>query len=106
MAERRAKEGEDPAADAASNPPARAPHSDERKRTEAAAPEPPEAAPPVPAKNGARVKDEAGSAVVPPVPVPAGGPWRSYKEIVSQLAARIVEAQRPIRVLQSLRWDD
>jgi uncharacterized protein (TIGR02421 family) len=106
MAERRVKEGEDPTADAAPNPASRAPHSDERKRTEAAAPEPPEASPPVPAKNGVRVKDEAGSAVVPPVPLPAGGPWRSYKEIVSQLAARIVEAQRPIRVLQSLRWDD
>ena len=34
------------------------------------------------------------------------GPWRSYKEIISGLADRIVEAQRPIRVLQALRWDD
>lgn len=39
-------------------------------------------------------------------PLPAAGPWRSYKEIVSQLASRIVEAQRPIRVLQAIRWDD
>ena len=39
-------------------------------------------------------------------PLPAAGPWRSYKEIVAQLAGRIVEAQRPIRVLQALRWDD
>ncbi len=39
-------------------------------------------------------------------PMPAAGPWRSYKELVSQLAARIVEAQRPIRVLQSIRWDN
>ncbi len=38
-------------------------------------------------------------------PLPAGGHWRSYKEVVSGLAQRIVEAQRPIRVLQSLRWD-
>jgi hypothetical protein len=38
--------------------------------------------------------------------MPAAGPWRSYKEIVAQLAGRIVEAQRPIRVLQSLRWDN
>jgi uncharacterized protein (TIGR02421 family) len=38
-------------------------------------------------------------------PLPAAGPWRSYKEIVSQLAQRIVDAQRPIRVLQSIRWD-
>ena len=41
---------------------------------------------------------------VPPPPV--AGPWRSYKELVGQLAARIVEAQRPIRVLQSIRWDN
>lgn len=32
-------------------------------------------------------------------------PWRSYKEKVAALAARIVEAQRPIRVLQAVRWD-
>ena len=37
-------------------------------------------------------------------PMPAAGPWRSYKELVSQLASRIVEAQRPIRVLQAIRW--
>ncbi len=37
---------------------------------------------------------------------PAGpGPWRSYKEVVAKIAERIVEAQRPIRVLQALRWD-
>src|ERR1035437_6982492 len=41
---------------------------------------------------------------VPPPPV--AGPWRSYKEVVAQLAGRIVEAQRPIRVLQSIRWDN
>jgi uncharacterized protein (TIGR02421 family) len=39
-------------------------------------------------------------------PLPAAGPWRSYKELVAQLAARIVEAQRPIRVLQAIRWDN
>jgi uncharacterized protein (TIGR02421 family) len=38
-------------------------------------------------------------------PMPAAGPWRSYKELVAQLAQRIVEAQRPIRVLQAIRWD-
>jgi len=38
-------------------------------------------------------------------PPPAAGPWRSYKEIVATLAGRIVEAQKPIRVLQSLRWE-
>jgi uncharacterized protein (TIGR02421 family) len=37
--------------------------------------------------------------------MPAAGPWRSYKELVAQLAQRIVDAQRPIRVLQAIRWD-
>jgi uncharacterized protein (TIGR02421 family) len=41
---------------------------------------------------------------IPPPPV--AGPWRSYKEVVANLAARIVEAQKPIRVLQSLRWEN
>jgi uncharacterized protein (TIGR02421 family) len=39
-------------------------------------------------------------------PLPAAGPWRSYKELVAQLASRIVEGQKPIRVLQSIRWDN
>jgi uncharacterized protein (TIGR02421 family) len=39
-------------------------------------------------------------------PPPAAGPWRSYKEVVAQIAARMVEAQRPIRVLQGIRWDN
>lgn len=43
---------------------------------------------------------------VPSVPpAPPDGPWRSYKENVAALAQRVVDAQRPIRVLQSLRWD-
>src|SRR6185503_10268304 len=32
-------------------------------------------------------------------------PWLSYKERVSRLAQRIVEAQRPIRVLNAIKWD-
>ncbi len=36
---------------------------------------------------------------------PAGGPWRSYKEILAALAQRVLEAQRPVRILQSLRWE-
>jgi uncharacterized protein (TIGR02421 family) len=43
------------------------------------------------------------SRLVPPPP--AVGPWRSYKEILAQLAQRLLDAQRPIRVLQALRWD-
>jgi uncharacterized protein (TIGR02421 family) len=60
----------------------------------------------IPAKD---VEEEPSpaSSVTPSIPAPpAAGPWRSYKEVVAELAGRIVEAQRPIRVLQSLRWDD
>ena len=32
-------------------------------------------------------------------------PWLSYKERVSRLAQRIVDAQRPIRVLNAIKWD-
>ena len=39
-------------------------------------------------------------------PLPAAGPWRSYKEIVAGIAQRIVEAQREIRVLQGVRWEN
>src|SRR4051812_30766996 len=39
------------------------------------------------------------------VPTPTAGPWRSYKEILAGLAQRVLEAQRPIRILQALRWE-
>ena len=43
--------------------------------------------------------------IPPSVPdAPSQGPWRSYKEQVSQLAQRLVDGQRPIRVLQSIKW--
>jgi uncharacterized protein (TIGR02421 family) len=73
------------------------------KETEEASAEKDGAAPAAPpGKNGA-----AANGVVPSIPPPpAAGPWRSYKEVVAQLAGQIVEAQRPIRVLQALRWDD
>lgn len=32
------------------------------------------------------------------------GPWRSYKERVASLATRIVDGQRPIRILNCLKW--
>lgn len=51
-----------------------------------------------------RSQEQIRDPSVPPPPV--GGPWRSYKEIVAGLAARIVDAQKPIRVLQAIRWDD
>ncbi|HLK39804.1 MAG TPA: flavohemoglobin expression-modulating QEGLA motif protein [Polyangiaceae bacterium] len=50
--------------------------------------------------------ENRGPADAPDGADPASRPWRSYKEIVAQLAGRIVEAQKPIRVLQALRWDD
>jgi uncharacterized protein (TIGR02421 family) len=51
-----------------------------------------------------RAKEAEEAVAVPPAP--AAGPWQSYKEVVAQLAGRTVEAQKPIRVLQALRWDD
>ena len=47
-------------------------------------------------------RDEPIPAVPPP---PVAGPWRSYKEILAGLAQRVLDAQRPIRILQALRWD-
>jgi uncharacterized protein (TIGR02421 family) len=65
------------------------------------------------AERRARETDEPLSSDVPKVeaandkkPVAVAAPWQSYKEIVAQLAGRIVDAQRPIRVLQALRWSD
>jgi uncharacterized protein (TIGR02421 family) len=46
---------------------------------------------------------DTGVPSIPPPPI--AGPWRSYKEIVAQLSGRVVEAQKPIRVLNSLKWD-
>jgi uncharacterized protein (TIGR02421 family) len=51
-----------------------------------------------------RAKENEETALATPSPV--AGPWQSYKELVAQLAERIVEGQKPIRVLQALRWDD
>ena len=51
--------------------------------------------------------DVLETVLVPSIPPPpVAGPWRSYKEVVATLAARIVEAQRPIRVLNAIRWDN
>lgn len=49
--------------------------------------------------------DEAASGVAEAVaPVPEG-PWRSYKERVASLADRVTEAQKPIRILNALKWE-
>ncbi|WP_437964975.1 flavohemoglobin expression-modulating QEGLA motif protein [Sorangium sp. So ce260] len=43
---------------------------------------------------------------IPHAPLPpVAGPWRSYKEILANLAQRVLDAQRPIRILQALRWE-
>jgi uncharacterized protein (TIGR02421 family) len=34
-----------------------------------------------------------------------GAPWRSYKERLARLAQRLVDAQRPIRILNAIKWD-
>ena len=83
MVERRAKDADDPTPEKA----------EERRTSEPAV------------RNGARTNgkdddaDKEGAGAAP------AGPWRSYKEVVARLAERIVDAQRPIRVLQALRWD-
>jgi uncharacterized protein (TIGR02421 family) len=38
-------------------------------------------------------------------PLPTGS-WRSYKELLARHAQRVLDAQRPLRILQSLRWPD
>lgn len=43
---------------------------------------------------------------VPRIPVASpSSPWLSYKEHVARLAGRIVEAQRPIRILNAIKWE-
>ena len=34
------------------------------------------------------------------------GTWTSYKEKLRQLSDRLVEAQRPIRIRDAVKWDD
>lgn len=34
-----------------------------------------------------------------------GAPWRSYKERLAGLAQRLVDAQRPIRILNAVKWE-
>lgn len=33
-------------------------------------------------------------------------PWRSYKERIAHFSQRLVDAQRPIRVLNTIKWDN
>ena len=37
-------------------------------------------------------------------PCPIRTPWRSYKERLATLAQRVVEAQRPVKVLDAIKW--
>jgi uncharacterized protein (TIGR02421 family) len=83
MAERRAKEAEEVQSE----------RPEERKAEPAS-------------RNGVRTNGKEEGTTPPSVPPPpVAGPWRSYKELVAKLADRVVDAQRPIRVLQALRWD-
>jgi uncharacterized protein (TIGR02421 family) len=63
----------------------------------------PNAPPPEVTLEALSFRDDAKIPSVPPPP--AAGPWRSYKEILAALAQRVLDAQRPIRILQALRWD-
>src|SRR5262249_43439225 len=71
------------------------------KKSRSASIPPPRPSRPAPAPSDA---DEPRHPSIPPLP--AAGPWRSYKELVAGLAGRIVEAQKEIRVLQAIRWDN
>lgn len=35
---------------------------------------------------------------------PGGHPWRSYKERLAAFAQRVVDAQRPVKVLDAIKW--
>lgn len=75
------------------------------KSVPAAADSRPSKPPPPPERPSASILEDGDRAPSIP-PLPAAGPWRSYKEIVAQIATQIVEAQRPIRILQALRWEN
>jgi uncharacterized protein (TIGR02421 family) len=112
MPERRAREADELEKDAEKaekdGPPAADAHAAPPAGTARNGSSPPPAASPshTNGTNGALHGSTATAAVPPVDATPARGPWRSYKEIVAQLAGRIVEAQRPIRVLQALRWGE
>jgi uncharacterized protein (TIGR02421 family) len=96
MAERRAKEPEDPAAL----------ERIEERRTPDGAVAPRNGSRPVGSVVGAKDDLPLLTGVAVPGPPSTVGPWRSHKEIIARLADRIVDAQKPIRVLQALRWDE
>jgi uncharacterized protein (TIGR02421 family) len=50
-------------------------------------------------------KDVSMSVPPPPPRPPAEGPWQTYKERLATLADMIIEAQRPIRILNALKWE-
>lgn len=52
----------------------------------------------------ASTRPDGGERPLSTPPRPSQEPWRSYKERVARLAQRIVDAQRPIRVLNSIKW--
>jgi uncharacterized protein (TIGR02421 family) len=81
-------------------PPAEESEPAKKSRSASIPPPRPSRPPPPPSTEG----DEPRHPSIPPLP--AAGPWRSYKELVSGLAGRIVDAQREIRVLQTIRWDN
>ncbi len=50
----------------------------------------------------------ASPATMPPasfIKAQQPAPWRPYREILAGLAQRVLDAQRPIRILQALRWE-
>ncbi len=52
----------------------------------------------------AKAADAKAADAKPADAKPATAPWRSYKEILARLAQRLIDTQRPIRILNALRW--
>ena len=49
--------------------------------------------------------EEPIEATAPALSAAPEGPWRSYKEKIAILADRILDAQKPIRILNALKWE-
>src|SRR5262245_10190144 len=47
-----------------------------------------------------------GRVSIPNGTTPAARPLNSYESMLRALSDRVVEAQRPIRILDAIKWDD
>lgn len=54
---------------------------------------------------GATAKKTSLSVPPAPPPPPVEGPWQTYKERLAALADKINDAQKPIRILNAVKWE-